>query len=324
MSMKKIPALFLAVVMSLSLVACGGVESPNAESTTSIGKTENIDETRISENTGNVVPEPSVSSEDDEQIAITSKFLSYMCGEWKLLNIEDEGVLESVIIFEDGNINIDGSDFMWKILNETEDAATCRIIDGETVIGSFHFGVEDNGDIRLSISGVTDSEVSLYKPAHYEVVTVTLDNVYEYFEFRDFWKENRNAFDELMSIRIDTRLVLKEEYYSRLSQRTMGSGYSETVAENGAIEWFYKRSGLDVVLDVENKTYTFENFRSGTEDTVTGVQAFSFNDEYAGFWATFMELAPDSEGRHTYTWACVYEKEITRLELELYLIAENN
>lgn len=309
--MKKLLALLLAAVMCVSLAACGG-------------GTPNNDKTQTNENTGFIESENTVSADDDTQLDNSSKFIPYMCGEWKVLDIEDEGVLDSVIITEDGNINIDGSNFKWELQNERENAASCKIIDGESVAGSFNFGIEDNGDIRLSLSGITDSEISLYKPEHYEVITITTDNVYEYFEFRDFWQESTNAFGELTSVRIDTKLVLKDEYYSRLSQRLMDGVFSETVVENGAIEWHYKRSGLDVVVNLDDKTYTFENFESGTEDTETGVQGFVCNDEYAGFWARFLLLTPDSEGRYTYTWACVYEMEITRLELDLYLIAETN
>lgn len=308
---KKMLALLLAAVMCLSLVACGGGTPSN-------------DKAQTGENTGSIESENMSSIDDDTKPENSSKFLPYMCGEWKALNVDDTAILDSVIITEDENINIDGNNFKWKIITKSENTATCHIFDGESVAGSFNFTIEDNGDIRLSLRGITESEVSLYKPDHYEVITITADNVFEYFEFQDFWKENRNAFDELTSVRIDTRLVLKEQYYSRVSQRLMGRGYSETVVENGAIEWLYNRSGLDVVVNLEDKTYIFENFKSGTEDTVTGVQSFTCNDEYAGFWARFLELVPDSEGRHTYTWACAYEIEITRLELDLYLIAETD
>ena len=100
--------------------------------------------------------------------------------------------------------------------------------------------------------------------------------------------------------------------------------FHDTVVENGAIEWLYKHSGLDVVVNLEDKTYTFENFESGTEDTETRVEGFGCYHGHAGFWARVLQLTPDSEGRHTYNWACVYEMEITRLELDLYLIAETN
>ena len=309
--MKKMIALLLTMVMCLTLAACGG-------------ETQNNDKTQTGENAGSIESENTSSADDDTKSENSSKFLPYMCGEWKALNIDDEGVLDSVIITEDENLNIDGNNFKWKLITESENTVTCNIFDGETVAGSFNFTIEDNGDIRLSLRGITESEVSLYKPDHYEVITVTTDNVYDYFELRDFWKESTNAFGELTSVRIDTKLVLKDEYYSRLSQRLMGDGFSETVVENGAIEWNYKRSGLDVVVNLEDKTYTFENFKSGTEDTKTGVQGFGCYDEHAGFWARFLQLTPDSEGRHTYTWACVYEMEITRLELDLYLIAETN
>lgn len=310
--MKKILALLLAAIMCFSLVACGGGETPNN------------DEPQTTENTVSVEAENTVATDDNTQLEYCSKFLPYLCGEWKVLNIKDEGVLESVIITEDGNINVDGSNFKLKLQSEYEDGAVFEVIDGEAVAGEIHFNMEDNGDMGLYMMGITDTELSLYKPDNYEVITVTPDNVYEYFEFRDYWEESRNAFGELVSVRIDTSLVLKEEYYSRLSRQLMDGLFEETVVENGAIEWLYKRSGLDVVVNLEEKTYTFENFESGTEDTDTEVQGFGCYAEYAGFWARALILVPDSEGRHTYTWACPYEMEITRLELDLYLVAETN
>lgn len=309
--MKKLIALLLAAVMCFSLVACGR-------------GTPNNDEPQTNENTDSIGSENTVSADDDTQLDNSSKFTPYICGEWKVLNIADEGVLESVIITEDGSINIDGSNFKLRLQFDDEDRASFEVIDGEAIAGYLSFYIEDNGDIGLYLEKFKSMVLPLYKPDHYEVITITPENVYEYFEFRDFWQEGTNAFGELTSVRIDTKLVLKDEYYSRLSQRLMNGVFSETVVENGAIEWLYKRSGLDVVVNLEDKTYTFENFQSGTEDTGTRVEGFGFYDEHAGFWARFLQLMPDSEGRHTYNCACTYEMEITRLELDLYLIAETN
>lgn len=308
--MKKAISLLLALLLCLSLCACGSGETPNANEN---GGTEQLGTVSTDNN-----------ENESTQLDNSTVFLPYICGEWKVLNIMDEGVLESVIITEDGNFSIDGSNYKWRLHTEYEKAAYCEIIDGEAVAGSFDFRIEDNGDIGLYLIGITDSQISLYKPDHYETITVTTDNVYEYFEFRDFWEESRNAFDELTGVRIVTKLVLKEEYYSRLSQRLMDGLFDDTVVENGAIEWLYKRSGLDVVVNPEDKTYTFENFESGTEDTETRVEGFGCYDEHAGFWVRSLWLTPDSEGRHTYTWACPYEMEILRLELDLFLVAETN
>lgn len=317
--MKKLLSLLLAAVVCVSLVACGGKTPNTGDSSTQEQQVQNDNNEPES-----TEPENKVTADDNTQIESISKFLPYLCGEWKVLNVEDEGVLESVLITEDGNVNIDGSNFKLKFQSEFEDGASFGIIDGDTVAGNFNFYIEDNGDIIIYLRGIVDSEVSLYKPKHYEVITITPENVYEYFEFRDFWDESRNAFDELTGVDIDTILVLKEPYYSRLSQQLMDGGSSETVVENGAIEWFYKRSGLDVVLNLEDKTYSFENFKSGTEDTETSVRGFECRNDYAGFWARMLYGTPDSEGRLTYTWACVYEMEIMRLELDLYLIAETH
>jgi len=183
---------------------------------------------------------------------------------------------------------------------------------------------EDNGDIVLYyyLGDNWAENIVFYKPSHYEIISINMENVYEYFEFRDVWKESRDAFGELTYVEIVTYLVPKEPYYSRMSEWLMDDGSDQNVIENGAIEWNFLRSGLDVVVNVEEKTYTFENFKSGTEDTETYVAGFGDYAGNMGFWARTLRLSPDSEGRHTYTWACEYEMDILRLKLDLYLIAE--
>ncbi len=308
--MKRLFALILVVIMCFSLVACGGDEISNNDDVQTIAATDIIETDGIAPDEGN------------EQLDNVSNFIPYMCGEWKVLSVNAEGLFETATITDDGNINIDGSSYELKLQSESEAGAQFEIIDSESSIGNLHFSIEDNGDLELYLQGFSRLDFALYKPDHYETITVTKDNVYDYFEFRDFWTENRNAFGELTSVSIETKLVLKEEYYSRISQWLMGREFNETVVENGAIEWLFKRSGLDVVIDFENKTYEFENFQSGTEDTNTNVKGFACNDDFAGFICRTLRLTPDEEGRSSYTWACAYEIDITRIELDLYLIAE--
>jgi hypothetical protein len=107
---------------------------------------------QTAESTGKVESESTVSA--DEQPDNSSKFISYICGEWKVLKFEDEGVIDSVVITGDGNINIDGTNYKWKLQNKSEGSAFFKILDGESDVGSFRFGIEDNGDIRLSLSGI--------------------------------------------------------------------------------------------------------------------------------------------------------------------------
>lgn len=302
--MKKLIALLLAAIMCFSLVACGGGETSNTDS--------------------NNEPQTSGNTDNGE-----TELLTYIYGEWKPLLKHDEAVLTSVSISEEKIIDIDNSSFSWELDYIKDSGARFNVLENESKVGYFELIISENADIELRLNMdafdntyYPDGTVILYKPSYYEVISVNAENVYEYFELQDFWTESRNAFGELTNVRIDTSLVLKEQYYSRLSQNLMGD--AKTVTANGAIEWLYKRSGLDVVVNLEEKTYTFENFKSGTEDTETGVQGFGCYVEYAGFWARFLQLTPDSEGRYTYTWACVYEMEITRLELDLYLLPETN
>ena len=70
----------------------------------------------------------------------------------------------------------------------------------------------------------------------------------------------------------------------------------------------------------EEKTYSFENFKSGTEDTKTHVAGFGSYSGNMGFWARRMELIPNEENCHSYTWACTYKMDILRLKLDMYLL----
>ena len=317
--MKKLFMLFLAIVICLTLIACGGGQEVNNSDPQTI---ENTGSNEIEDVANNEI-ENTVASDENIQLNHSSQFLPYICGEWKVLYIKDEEFLESVNISEDGNIEIDGSNFQWDVQSEFQDGATFNIIDGEEAIGSFNLNIKNNGDINLTLKLVSaNTSLTLYKPAHYEIVSVNTENVYEYFEWQDVWEEKRNAFDELEYVIVKSYLVLKEPYSSRVSKQLMYDSREENVIENGAIELQYIRSGLDVVVNLEEKTYTFENFKSGTEDTELDVKAFGTHPDYVGVYARRLELHPNDEGRHTYTWACPYEMEITRLKLDLYLIVE--
>ena len=307
--MKRLFALILVVIMCFSLFACGSDEILNNDDI----------ETTASAIADNSEMEDVPPSDGGDNLDNVSEFLDYLCGEWETLSTDAEG--KSATITEDGNINIDGSSYELKLKSGSEDGAVFEILDGETSVGSLHLSIEDNGDLKLYLKDFSEFDFALYKPDNYEIIKITKDNVYEYFELYDEWSENKNAFGELTSVSIATNLVLKEEYYSRISHWLMGN---EAALEKGAIEWLFKRSGVDVVIDLENRTYKFENFQSGTEDTSTSVKEFICNSDFAGFYSRTLRLTPDSEGRHTYTWACAYEMDITRIELDLYLVADND
>ena len=100
------------------MVACGSGEMPNTN------------EPQTSENTGGIEPDNTVTTDDNTQLESSSKFLPYLCGEWKVLNIEDKGVLESVIITEDSSINIDGNNFKLRLQSDYENGSSFEVIDG--------------------------------------------------------------------------------------------------------------------------------------------------------------------------------------------------
>jgi len=304
--MKKIIPFALVLVLCLTLCACGSNESAETVAPVPLA-------------TAAVLMPPT-----QPNVELDEMNLEKLCGEWKVLRREDVDKLESITIYEDGTLLIDDRTFTWKYIDDNSGMITLSVFDDEEKTGAVQMWAEDNGDIVLYyyLGDNWAENIVFYKPSHYEIISINMENVYEYFEFRDVWKESRDAFGELTYVEIVTYLVPKEPYYSRMSEWLMDDGSDQNVIENGAIEWNFLRSGLDVVVNVEEKTYTFENFKSGTEDTETYVAGFGDYAGNMGFWARTLRLSPDSEGRHTYTWACEYEMAILRLKLDLYLIAE--
>ena len=259
---------------------------------------------------------------DPEELDETA--LKQLCGEWKVLRREDVDKIGSLVIQGDGTLLMDGKNLTWRNTPEHSSIITLSVFDGEEKTGRIELVMRDNGDLTLYYyQGEERMEsIAFYKPSHYEVISINKENVFDYFEFRDTWDESRNAFGELTSVTIVTYFVPKEPYYSRISEQLMDDGSDQNVIENGAIEWNFLRSGLDVVVNLEDQTYTFENFEAGTEDTKTYVAGFGDYSGNMGFWARNMTLTPDEEGRHNYTWGCTYDMEILRLKLDLYLLAD--
>lgn len=304
--MKKTISLLLVLALSLPLCACGSNESAETVAPVPLATVAVL------------MPPTQPTVELDEMN------LENLCGEWKVLRREDVDKLESITIYEDGTLLIDDRTFAWKYIDDNSGMITLSVFNGEEKTGTVQMWEEDNGDIVLYYypGDKWAENIVFYKPSHYEIISINMENVYEYFEFRDVWKESRDAFGELTYVEIVTYFVPKEPYYSRISEQLMDDGSDQNVIENGAIEWYYERSGLDVVVNLEEKTYTFENFKSGTDDTETYVAGFGDYAGNMGFWARRLAISPDSEGRGIYTWACPYEMDILRLKLDLYLIAE--
>ena len=306
--MKKIIPLALVLLLCLTLCACDNNEKEIEAATAPAATLAILEEV--------------TAVTDPEELDETA--LKQLCGEWKTLMREDVDRIESITIYEDGTLLIDDSTFAWKYMDDNSGMITLSVFNGEEKTGTVHMWAEDNGDIVLYYYPGDEwaENIVFYKPSHYEVISINKENVFDYFEFRDTWAESRNAFGELTSVTIVTYFVPKEPYYSRISEQLMDDGSDQNVIENGAIEWNFLRSGLDVVVNLEDQTYTFENFEAGTEDTKTYVAGFGDYSGNMGFWARRLELVPDEEGRQTYTWGCTYDMEILRLKLDLYLIAD--
>ena len=305
--MKKIVTLALVLLFCLTPCACGSKEKAEPTEIETMAPA-------ATEATHMIATQPTAGLDESS--------LEQLCGEWRVLMRNDLDKAGNLVIQEDGTLLIDGKSFTWQYTPEHSSIITLSLFDGEEKIGRIELWIHDDGDLTMYYYQGEErmQNIMFYKPSIYEFISINKENVFDYFEFRDTWDESRNAFGELTHVTIVTYLVPKEPYYSRLSDQLMDDGSDLNVIENGAIEWEYQRSGLDVVLDLEEKTYTFVNFKSGTEDTKTHVAGFGSYSGNMGFWARRMELIPNEENCHSYTWACTYEMEILRLKLDMYLL----
>lgn len=285
--MKKAISLLLALVMCLSLCACGG-GSGTPEAT-----------------------EPTLSSE----------WMSYLCGEWEVLYRSDEGKIENVTFGEDGTVTIGSKSATWKLEYQNDSEIRLQIADDDNIICDFVLEIRDN-DLYAGVIQYNSNNISLYKPSYYEIITITEANWQEYFEERIIWEEEYNEFDELKYVTIGNDYVLKEQYWSRFSFQMMDDLRDENVIDPGAYETVYEKGSFIVHLDIENDTYTIENFEpTGTSSYVNPLSCVGGDNNFS-FGGVRFTIVPDSEGRQQQNNTELRMTEVLRMKLSLYLIAE--
>lgn len=265
-----------------------------------------------------------------EEAAINELLASWadvLYGQWEVFDRDDVGKIDPVIVCDDRTVKIGDQTFSWE-LNENWMYLTneLRIIirDGATMLYEMTLWWEE-GDIHGQFKDANHEYIILYKPSYYEILTITVDNIHDYFEMVTTWEETRNGFGELELVETGSDFVLKETYASRVSYLNDDS-FDWNVVDAGAIEWRFQVGSFDVILN-EDHTFTLENCVSKWEKTaIYGGNGSANNGYHFTVPYTFDWYQPgedlDVEQWRAHNNEGYFDFEVVRVKLTLYLIPE--
>lgn len=259
---------------------------------------------------------------------VADEWGSDLFGQWEVFHRDDVGKIEPVVICEDGTLQIGDQSYQWQVHEnwyESDTELKIVLLDNTAMLYEMTIWRE-NGDLHGQLKDTNNEYIILYKPSYYEILTITVDNIYDYFEMVNTWEEERNGFNEVVGVYMWSEFVLKEPYASRVSYVNHRAGV-EPVVDRGAIEWRYQQGSFDVLLN-DDHTFTLENCVSKLEKTeVSGGSGFtrsSYRFEVprtSGWYKPGQDL--DVEQWRAYTEDGYFGFEVVRVQLNLYLIPES-
>lgn len=261
------------------------------------------------------------------QKEIMDEWGSGLYGQWEVFARECEGLIEPLVFYEDGSVSIGNRLLSWKISDNWSRSDTeldILVCEGEDVLYETKLWRED-GDLHGQIYDGSQYIV-LYKPSYYEILTITVDNIHDYFEFTTLWNSEYNGFDELESVSTNIEFVLKEPWASRISYLNDDSWDYNTV-DNGVIEWSCQLGSFDVILK-DDQTFTLENCVSDMTctDIYNGNGSFRNKTYHFSLPNSYRVYIPgsnlDVERWVAHEGNSFYDYEVIRVKLDLYLIPE--
>lgn len=242
--------------------------------------------------------------------------MTYLCGEWEPLHTYNEEAIETVTFHADGTATIGNEPGVWTIEQQSADYLAIGISNEEKIICSFRLHLRD-GDLVADIIQYNGNNIPVYKPSHYEIISITKENWRDYFEEQLIYEEINNEFGELKHVEVGYCYLLKEEYASRIPDQLTGR---DIVVERGATEISFERGNFDVQLDLENDTFTIENFEA--TETTSYIDDFTYYEGSCLLTRRSITVKPDSDGRDQCTEDELRMKEVIRLQFDLYLLQE--
>lgn len=172
--------------------------------------------------------------------------LAKAAGDWELINGDKNSTMT---ISANGKLIYNGNERKAEYL-AGGDVYLNISVDGEVYKYDSHLDIIYNG------SGRKDDE-QYRRSGSYQVVDLTMDNFFDYYELKDVTKVNYGAFGALEHIYVGKEFSLKDEY-----------GLDPVFDSTVNIEFYYKGAYKNYEIDLENETYTIGekvgNDRSGT------------------------------------------------------------
>lgn len=326
--MKKLMALVLAVFLCAALSACGRIPSADPGEGGQNQTQETDEPAQPPQPPQPLQPLQPAEPTEPEEAQLLDAWAEVLLGQWEVYHREDVGKIDFLTLNEDGTAQIGERAVSWEYDGNrriSSDKVYILVLDGENTLYEMTVWKENN-DLHGQLKDPEDDYIILYKPDFYEILTITLDNIYDYFEMFITWEEERNGFDELEMVDTWQDFVLKEPYASRLSYVNDDSwGYS--VVDRGAIEWRYQYGSFNVLLNPDG-TVILENCVSEGEakDICKGngssVQAYYhfFVPSTKDWYYPGADL--DVEQWRAYNEHGYFNFEVVRVQLTLYLIPD--
>lgn len=239
--MKQITALLLAILLCISMTACGGGDesapetkpagsAPTNNAGTDSGADENVD--------------PNVEA---VKAALVGTWLPDGYG-------ENQETAELLKFNEDGTVEMLGATYTWEVKSAgAQDSARIALYDGETCFYNAKYSVKDGVCNHLSLESVKGSgdkykleKIGYHREADYKVIEITLENYKDYFEVKEFVSETKDAFGDRTKIAIHTGIVLKEEF-----------GKVAATLSHTALEYTFDRNDYEVTADKTTGEYNY-------------------------------------------------------------------
>lgn len=177
--------------------------------------------------------------------------LAKAAGDWELINGDKN---TTMTISSNGKLIYNGNERKAEYL-AGGDVFLNISVDGEVYKYDSHLDIIYNG------SGRKDDE-QYRRSGSYQVVDLTMDNFFDYYELKDVTKVNYGAFNALKNIYVGKEFSLKDEY-----------GLDPIFDSTVNIEFYYKGAYRYYEIDSENETYTIGE-KVGDDRFGTGSQTY--------------------------------------------------
>lgn len=179
------------------------------------------------------------------------KLLAKAAGDWELINGDKDSTMS---ISANGKLIYNGNERKAEYLAGGDRYLNISV-DGEVYKYDSHLDIIYNG------LGRKDDE-QYRRSGSYQVVDLTMDNFFDYYELKDVTKVNYGAFNALKNIYVGKEFSLKDEY-----------GLDPVFDSPVNIEFYYKGAYRYYEIDSENETYTIGE-KVGDDRFGTGSQTY--------------------------------------------------